>query len=121
MHAPSEDPRFVEQGPQTLAARFPPGTDVVVLRGPGRGCVAHVAAVAGDSLSLDTDVPPPEPPFGHTIAASIRDKFHDSRRAAEVLGISPGVLGRVTGTVNVNPGKFDVGLNLCVAGRVGGV
>lgn len=114
-HSPAEDPRFAEQGPQTLEERFPPGTDVVVLRGEGRGCIAHVANTTADgSLTLDADVPPPEPPFGHTIAASIKDKFYDSRRAAEALGVSTGVLGRVTGTVLVNPGKYDIGLNLKV-------
>ena len=85
-----------------------------MLRGEGRGCVARVASVAADTLTLDVHIPPPEPPFGHTIAASIRDKFYDSKRASEALGISAAILGRITGSVIVNPGKFDIGLNLKV-------
>jgi hypothetical protein len=116
LSSPAPDIRFEESGPLPLSARFPAGVSVVVLRGEGRGCLATVSsadAVTG-MLALDACILPPEPPFGHTIAASIRDKFFDARRASEVLGVPPGVLGRVTGSVIVNPGKYDIGLNLKV-------
>ena len=121
---PAPDPRFAESGPLSPAQRFPVGTTVVCLRGLGRGCLATVtghhshASLSSSSprltLDLSVEVAVPEPPFGHSIASTIKDTYFDSRRTCDALGLTPGVLGRITGSVIVNPGKIDLGLNLKV-------
>ena len=122
-HHPSPDARFAEQGPQTLADRFPLGTPVVVLRGPGRGALATVAAVpaaSADTLELESDVPTAEPPFGANIRDQIFDAYFDGHRAAQVLHMSDRVFAKVTGSVLIKGGHgpratvFDAGLNIKV-------
>jgi 5'-3' exoribonuclease 1 len=115
---PAPDPRFAPHGPLPLAARFPVGAPVVVLRGPARGALAAVSGHAGGVVQVElADAPgdAAEPPFGHSIAASVKDAYYDAKRAADVLGLPPGILGKVTGSVIVQPGRFDLGLNLKVS------
>lgn len=74
-----------------------------------------------DPTSLD-----PEPPFGHSIASAIKDRYYSASQAAELIGIPPGVLGRVASSIFVDmgpngggsgggSGRFDLGLNLRVS------
>ena len=136
---PSADPRFAPAPAQTPEARFPPGSRVVLLRGQGRGCTARVVAVSEASseeaaaspvvagaagaaawgdlrLTLDVAVQPPEPPFGASIAASIKDKYTAAADAAALLRISPATLTRVTSSIVVRDINYDLGLQLRLPG-----
>lgn len=120
------DPRFQEQGPQTIADRFPIGSNVMVLRGKARGSTGRVVGYCKaegsgtDQLEVEADVLPPEPPFGSNIVRQILDAYYDQRRAAAELGISDRIFAKVTGSVIVKSGHgfkaatFDIGLNLKV-------
>jgi 5'-3' exoribonuclease 1 len=115
--APNPDPRYVEHGPLTVETRFPLGSSVVVLRDQARGCVGKIVGYGTPdhkSLQVQADVVPMEPPFGHSIVSAISDTYYDSRRTCEGLRISSSVLGRITGSVIVMPGSYDLGLNFKV-------
>ena len=72
------------------------------------------AAAAGERRLVDVEltVYPPEPPFGYSIAHSIKDEFYSSRDLCALLQISPSVLGKLVGAIRVEPGRADLGLNL---------
>jgi hypothetical protein len=54
----------------------------------------------------------PEPQFGHTIASSVKDEYFTSKDVCKVLKITPDMLGKIVGNINVEPGRIDLGLNL---------
>jgi 5'-3' exoribonuclease 1 len=73
-------------------------------------------SAAADKKSRVVDVEfyvqPPEPPFGHAIAQSIQEEYFPARDVCRSLGISPSVLGKIVGSIFVEPGRYDLGLNL---------
>ena len=75
------------------------GTSAVITAGPKKGSLCLIQgfnAVTGDVI---VEVPdrPKEPPFGYTIANSIKEKYYDTPTAASATGLNPGLLGFVTG------------------------
>ncbi len=115
---PPPDRRWTEQPPMSPQERFPAGTKVVVLRGPHRGTMATVLSCTPDGKYVDLEAPrsPKEPPFSRTLAAKVQDSYFTAQQVARVLKITPNALGRLTGSVLVKPGNFDLGLNLKVKG-----
>jgi len=111
--APAPDPRFVERGPLTLQDRFPPNANVVLTKGKYRGCQATVVGIVdGDKVGVKVQVFPPEPPFGLAIARSVQESYISAADASKLLQIHPKVFNKITGTLNVDPGRYDLGLNL---------
>lgn len=121
--APAPDPRFTERGPMTLADRFPEGCDVVLTKGKYRGCRGRVIGIADPkSVGVKVEILPPELPFGLAIARSVQETYLSSVDAARILKMNPGLFGKLTGKLQFDQGKYDLGLNLksadgsCVVG-----
>ena len=141
LNPPAEDPRFVERDGLPVEERFPLGCVVLILRGDYRGRIGKVVGPhnssrvetnkrmlnslknhsKGDTSSqrrsintLIVEFPtlPDDVPFGYTIAASIQDRYYSSREVCQALEISPNVFGKIVGAIFVDPGRYDVGLNL---------
>lgn len=126
---PSPDQRWAEHGEASPLERFPVGSSVAVVRGPYRGAMAVVTgdarcpapasgekrdreAGAANGLQLSVTVRKPEPAFGRSLVASVQDRYFDSAAVAKLLKINPRVLGKMAGSCYVEPGRFDLGLNL---------
>jgi len=125
--APAPDPRFIERSPMTLKERFPAGCRVVLTKGKHRGCIGTTLGALDDAkVGVRVEVLPPEPPFGLAIARSVQESFISSPDAAKILKINPGLLGKIAGSLFVDPGRYDLGLNLkykeslCVLGYTRG-
>lgn len=75
--------------------------------------VSGVASV-GKKRVVDVEftLNPPEPPFGYSIATSIKEEFYTSKDLCALLQVSPSVLGKIVGMIRVEPGRADLGLNL---------
>lgn len=112
---PSPDTRFAPRGPMDTLERFPIGERVVALRGPARGALARIAAVAATTVSLDYEEPPAEPPFGANLAAALVDRYFNAASAAAALKISQSTLNRITASIVIRPLDYDVGLNLKIS------
>eukprot|EP00934_Nitzschia_sp_Nitz4_P004528 Nitzschia sp. Nitz4//scaffold127_size64804//2701//7868//NITZ4_006172-RA/size64804-processed-gene-0.12-mRNA-1//1//CDS//3329534738//4518//frame0 len=110
---PAPDPRFDERGPMSLADRFPSGSKVVLTKGKYRGCLGKVVGTAdGDKVGVKVETMPPEIPFGLALARSVFETYVTSSDAARILKLHPGLLGKLTGSMMFEPGKYDLGLNL---------
>jgi 5'-3' exoribonuclease 1 len=121
---PAPDPRFEDKPPIALAKVMPVGSEVLVNRGPHRGCQGVVrghgagtgadgqVASGAETLTVELMVAPPEPPFGHVIARTVVERYYPGPLIAEKLGIDSGLLGLITSSVKCKPGHFDIGLNL---------
>ena len=111
--APAPDPRFVERGPMTLGERFPAGCNVVLTKGKYRGCKGTVVGVADQkSVGVKVQTIPAELPFGLAIARSVQESFISSVDAARILKMNPGIFGKITGRLQFEQDKYDLGLNL---------
>ncbi|GMH92275.1 hypothetical protein TL16_g12296 [Triparma laevis f. inornata] len=131
--SPAPDPRFQEAPPQSLENRFPVGKDVVLLAGKYKGCRGVVGGtnsykgcrgvVGGtnsvgegdekkESVNVKVEVVPPEPPFGLAIVRSVSEQFMSIVDAAHILKLPCSVLHKITGSFSVDPGRYDMGLNL---------
>ena len=97
----------------TLKERFPANGKVILTKGKHRGCMGTVLGALDDSkVGVKVQVLPPEPPFGLAIARSVQESYISSNDAAKILKIPPGLLGKITGSLFVDPGRYDLGLNL---------
>lgn len=121
--APAPDPRFVERGPMAVQDRFPVESNVVLTKGKYRGCLGQVVGVAEDKkVGVKVLTLPPEVPFGLALARSVFESYITSADAARILKISPMLFGRITSSLVIAQGNYDLGLNLkskdglCVAG-----
>jgi hypothetical protein len=121
--APAPDPRFVERGPMTLQDRFPEGCTVLLTKGKYRGCKGTVAGIADKkNVGVKVQTFPAELPFGLAIARSVQESYVSSSDASRILKMHPGLFGKVTGRLQFEQGKYDLGLNLktsdgmCVVG-----
>jgi 5'-3' exoribonuclease 1 len=111
--APAPDPRFEERGPLTVKDRFPVNSNVILTKGKYRGCQGTViAAVDEKKVGVKVRIVQPEPPFGLAIARSVQESYVSSSDAAKILKLNPGVFGKITGSLKVDPGRYDLGLNL---------
>lgn len=121
--APAPDPRFIERGPMTLKDRFPEGCSVVLTKGKYRGCTGTAVGVVDQkSVGVKVLTLPPEVPFGLAIARSVQESHISSIDASRILKMHPGLFGKITGRLQFEQGKYDLGLNLksadgsCVVG-----
>jgi Exoribonuclease Xrn1 D1 domain/Xrn1 SH3-like domain len=121
--APAPDPRFIERGPMILSDRFPVRCNVILTKGKYRGCVGCVIDIVGVSnVGVKVLTVPPEMPFGLAIARSVEETYLSSYDAARILKMNPSVFGKVTGRLQFEQGRYDLGLNLksadglCVVG-----
>lgn len=120
------DPSFTQY--RTLAELFPAGSAAFMLGTPHYGCQGQVLQVADDHkgrVQLKF-VERPEPDLRSVIRAKneLSLKYMPGYRAAQQLGISSNVLGRITGSIFINKSpreadadrqsKVNVGLNLKV-------
>ena len=111
--APAPDPRFAEKGPISVGDRFPPDSRVVLTKGKYRGCRGTVVAAVDDKkIGVKVEVLPPEPPFGLAIARSVQESYVSSGDAAKLVKLHPNVFGKIMGGLFIDPGRFDLGLNL---------
>ncbi len=108
------DPRFEERGPIPLLELFVPDSLVLCLGGgEHRGCQGVIKGEDNrGNLIVEAQVIPPEPPFGLNIAKSVGGDYIKASKVCNIVGLNPRVLGRITGSYLVDPGKFDIGLNL---------
>ena len=92
------------------------GESVEESKGNNDSATATGDKSAADKKSRVVDVEfyvlPPEPPFGHASAQSIQEEYFPARDVCRSLGISPSVLGKIVGSIFVEPGRYDLGLNL---------
>lgn len=122
MHAPAPDPRFIEHGPIQISDRFPVKSSVILTKGKYRGCSGEVVSVIDQkNVAVNVSVVPPEKPFGLAIAKSMEVQYVSSQDAAKALKLHPGVFGKITGRLQFEQGRYDLGLNLkgdglCVVG-----
>lgn len=121
--APAPDPRFEERGPTSVQDRFPAESKVVLTKGKYRGCKAVVVgAVDNKKIGVKVQVMDPEPPFGLAISRAIQESFVGSNDASKLVKLHPNLFGKIMGSLLVEPGRFDLGLNLkyseglCVVG-----
>lgn len=111
--APAPDPRFEERGPLTVKDRFPVNSRVILTKGKYRGCQGIVIAAADENkVGVKVSIVQPEPPFGLAIARSVQESYVSSSDAAKILKLNPSVFGKITGSLKVDPGRYDLGLNL---------
>ena len=110
--SPAPDPRFEERGPITLKDRFPTQSGVVLTKGKHRGCVGSVLSVVDEKVGVKVEVYSPEPPFGLAIARTLQEAYISTNEAAKALKMNPAIFGKVTGSLFVKPGNYDLGLNL---------
>lgn len=123
LQAPAPDPRFIERGPLSLAERFPVESFVVLTKGKYRGCKGVVAGIVDDkNIAVKVQTLPAESPFGLAIARSVQESYISSADAARTLKIDGRVFGKITGRLQFEQDKYDLGLNLkgnngtCVVG-----
>ena len=63
------------------------------------------------------DLRPPEPPFGIAVAETIKDHYFPPYMACKKLNVRPDLFGKIVGSIRVDPGRYDIGLNLKANGR----
>jgi hypothetical protein len=68
-------------------------------------------------VDVVADVRPVEPPFGVALAAAVQDKYYPAHVVCAKLHMRPDVFGKVVGTLSVDPGRYDIGLNLKANGK----
>lgn len=111
--APAPDPRFEERGPVSVYDRFPGDSRVVLTKGKYRGCKGTVVAAVDDKkIGVKVQVTPPEQPFGLAIARSVQESYVSSSDAAKLVKLHPNLFGKIMGGLFIDPGRFDLGLNL---------
>jgi 5'-3' exoribonuclease 1 len=117
--SPAPDPRFQERGPPPLEESLPLGCSILCLgSGPLRGCKGKVMKhLESGQVAIRVEVRPAEPPFGVNVAASVQETFIPAHDVVNQVGLRPDILGKVLGSLVVNPGRYDIGLNLKANGR----
>jgi len=116
---PAPDPRFEENGPRSVSDLFEAGTEVILIAGKYKGCKGVVTSVlekGGEQkehlINTKVEVVPPEPPFGLAIVRSVNEGFMSGMEASKILKMPVSVFGKLTGTFSVDPGRYELGLNL---------
>jgi 5'-3' exoribonuclease 1 len=124
----SVDLRFQETQELPIEVFMPYNCSVIGLQGKYRGLLGRVVGPHGPEkatsggkkklkkrlVDVEFSIPQPvvETPFGYAIAMSITDTYYSSRDVCRMVGIPPQVFGMIVASVNVEPGRLDLGLNL---------
>ena len=119
--SPAPDPRFEVKGPDTLETLFPINKQVVLTAGKYKGNMGTVVKTSEEggkqNVHVKVNILPPEPPFGLAIVKSVTEQFVSIMDAARILKMPVSVLHKVAGYFSVDPGRYDLGLNLKYKGE----
>jgi hypothetical protein len=66
----------------------------------------------GRIVDVEFHIPHVEVSFGYKIAKSLKEQYYSSRETCSLLKISSSTLGKISGTVRIEPNRVDLGLNL---------
>mmetsp|Transcript_20065 Transcript_20065/g.28834 ORF Transcript_20065/g.28834 Transcript_20065/m.28834 type:complete len:1503 (+) Transcript_20065:75-4583(+) len=125
--SPVVDVRFEEQHETVPVEKmYPYGCHVVATEGSFMGCAGKIVGPHGPQqrtrakpvadaprvVDVEFTVDPPEPPFGYALNISIRDEYFSSRDTCRRVGLTPSILGMISGALFVDPPRADIGLNL---------
>ena len=120
----SEDPRYVEQEPPSLAEEFPEGSKVFFLGEHAYGFAARVAATTVNSLSFVLAFSPSDKleneALKEAVAKGTATPYIPSFQVAEMLAISKRALSRVTSSFMVlvtDDQKVNLGLSIKFEGK----
>eukprot|EP01103_Thecamoeba_quadrilineata_P015656 TRINITY_DN5010_c0_g5_i2.p1 TRINITY_DN5010_c0_g5~~TRINITY_DN5010_c0_g5_i2.p1 ORF type:complete len:1677 (+),score=317.46 TRINITY_DN5010_c0_g5_i2:59-5089(+) len=116
------EPRYESCGPLSVDKQFPVGTRIICLaEGPhfsqrGRvfghnssgGLHAYIDHLAGSNSDQS---------FQQRLGIPLQDKYFPLRHVSRKLNISPRVLSKVTGSIYVEPGRKNLGLNIKFTGK----
>ncbi|KAI0300796.1 exonuclease II [Russula brevipes] len=115
----SEDPRFIERGPPTLAEEFPEDSKVFFLGEHAYGFAARVAATASNSLSFILAFSPSDKleneALKDVVAQGTIGRYLPSYQVADMLAMSKRALSRVTSSFMVlvaDEQKVNLGLSI---------
>jgi 5'-3' exoribonuclease 1 len=120
----SEDPRYIERGPPSLAEEFPEGSKVFFLGEHAYGFAARVAATTADSLSFVLAFSPSDKleneALKSVVAKGSATRYVPSFQVAEMLAMSKRALSRVTSSFMVllaDGQKVNLGLSIKFEGK----
>jgi hypothetical protein len=120
----SEDPRYAERGPPSLAEEFPEGGKVFFLGEHAYGFAARVAATTAKSLSFVLAFSPSDKveneALKEAVAKGTATSYIPSFQVAEMLAISKRALSRVTSSFMVlvtDDQKVNLGLSIKFEGK----
>jgi 5'-3' exonuclease len=111
--AGGEDPRWTPRDPAAPAVRLPVGSEAVFVGPRHYGSVVRVTGHARGLVQAEVLATPL--PLMDKFPQLVRDAqlaFYSGAQVAADLKLDPGVLGRITASLSVDPGRVDVGLNL---------
>jgi len=120
----SEDPRYIERGPPSLAEEFPEGSKVFFLGEHAYGFAARVAATTADSLSFVLAFSPSDKLENEALKTAVAKgsatRYLPSFQVAEMLAMSKRALSRVTSSFMVlvaDGQKVNLGLSIKFEGK----
>lgn len=120
----SEDPRYIERGPPSIAEEFPQGAKVFFLGEHAYGVAACVAATTTDSLSFILAFSPSDKleneALKQVVAERTATKYFPIFQVSEMLAMSKRALSRVTSSFMVLAGdgqKVNLGLSIKFEGK----
>jgi Exoribonuclease Xrn1 D2/D3 domain/Exoribonuclease Xrn1 D1 domain len=115
----SEDPRYLERGPPSIAEEFPDGTKVFFLGEHAYGFAARVHATTADSLSFILAFSPSDKQENAALKSVVEKRpgtqYCPSFQVAEMLAMSKRALSRVTSSFMVlvaDGQKVNLGLSI---------
>lgn len=81
--------------------QFSPGTRIVYVGYKHYGSLGRITSHKnGDTFDIELELIQNADHFGHTIAATMKEKYVSSNKVAQSLQISPLTLSRITGVLN---------------------
>jgi len=112
---PLPDPRFQDSPAVALTLRFPVGMPVMCVQNEGYGMLGVIEAHTDKAVVARFPAKMAKPvEFGHVIATTMVETFVSLARAAQSLSVPATVLDKLFGSIQVMPGRVDLGLNLRV-------
>ena len=118
-HVSNPDPRYTTRPAEKLSDQYPLNTSMLYI-GPkhyASTCIIQSIDNNKQTVNLSLTVSPPESRFGHKICHDSRLQYYPAYMVAKHLNIHPVVLGKLTSSVYVLPGKIDLGLKLKNSGK----
>ena len=123
-HVESEDPRYIEREPPSLAEEFPQGAKVFFIGEHAYGIAACVAATTKDTLSFVLAFSPSDKleneALKEVVAERTAAQYFPSFQVAEMLAMSKRALSRVTSSFMVlvaDGQKVNIGLSIKFEGK----
>ncbi|PCH42061.1 hypothetical protein WOLCODRAFT_73218 [Wolfiporia cocos MD-104 SS10] len=120
----SEDPRYLEKDPPSLAEEFPDGSKVFFLGEHAYGIAAQVSSTTTETLSVVLAFFPSEKAendkFKAIATSRMATRYYPSFKVADMVGLSSRALSRVTSSFMVitsDGHKQNLGLSLKFEGK----